>query len=794
MSLLIFAENYHDSNFLSSNVGDWVETAFEFIHRVDYSAAESSNKCVFNSVGGAYWWELTDGSEWSEHGFVGGKTIDLITNIVGVGPTTFSVVIQYIDGAKMFFTSDPYAATVPDQTPSPQFDPATGQLLANVDFIQTSAPESCEYDFNLANVESPSLNSLIDGNINRFKYSDLDNLVLLAAPSIMTPVGNKSGGYFSDLRIQYVYNIDGYRKYRITFFFFVWPLIQDNQNEPQWFNGVDTVGPNNRIRVFSQLNNSNSILQDKSTNTDGNVGGFNENYNTSINPYTLNNVIFTDTLANVIEGVDYCNTTHVVANVTGSTFNPANSKFNVGIVWRTNDADNYQNKLTNVGKNLIINAPIHEFVDSLTPDPSLYGGNTNPDSGAVWHFQNVKFSLVGTQLTFEADIIPGSANESFFNGLDDDAKRCTLWISHNRTDTPATDRDRTSIKLYDTDVICAPVLGEQIELVNQSFKDHDNIDLPSSTTTTEDDVLFQMIFKFTIGDIYTGLRAGIQMYNNSTGEFFTLEEFFIGFNAIPFISGIYQANNSINRNFNLPPLTNKNVISLNRAAIYDTAGKYALRLDYGFENLWQYWDLQSNADTDFFDATEPNNGLNKDWQRYSTDPNWSVRMAIFAVRPDVEDFNFANYSIRPYEDEDATTVISYIDLSDLSAPTSLVANTLIEVTAVITWNAGSFDPIVNWLEATIEDFEGANRWVLSSVLDQGGVSSNPLKPIAGQTKLDVVIVGNVATLKYIIDTNIVDAAKVSLTHRIYSTPKDGGKIMEDATPKIMEDATNKILE
>lgn len=794
MSLLIYDEEYHGSNFLSSNVGDWVESAFEFIHRVDYSAAESSNKCVFNAVGGAFWWELTDGSEWSEHGFVGGKTIDLITTIVGVGSTIFPATIQYIDGEKMFFTADPYAGTVPDQTPSPQFDSATGLLLASVDFIQTSAPESVEYDFNLADVDNPTLNSLIDGNINRFKYTELDTLPILGASFVMSPVANRSGGYFSEPRIRYISNIDGYRKYRITFFFFVWPLIQDNQNEPQWFNGIDTVGPNNRIRVFSQLNNSNSVLEDKSQNTDGNVGGFNENYNTSVNPYTINNVIFTDGAANLIEGIDYCNTTHVTATVTGSTFDPTNSRFNVGLVWRTNDSDNYQNKLTNVGQNLMIVAPIHEFIDSAVVDPSIYNGNNEPTTGAGWAFTNVQFSLVGTQLTFEADILPDAPNEAFFNALDDGAKRCTLWISHNRTDLPATDRDRTSLKLYDTDVICAPAVGDPINVQNQAFYDHGGNDLSTATTTTEDDVLYNLFFNLNIGEEYSGIKTKIQMYNSLTEEFFTLEEFFIGFGSVPFISGIYEANESINRNFNLPPATDRNQILLNRYPANDAPGEYGLKLDYGFLNLWKYWEIQSNADDEFFDLAQPNNGLNKNWQRFGSFANWSPRMAIFVVKDDVEDYHYQNYTIRDYDDEDVTTTCTFVDLSDLTNPTSLIANTLIEVTTVMTWNAGTFDALNNWFEATIEDFEAGNRFVLSSVLAQGGVSANPLKPITGQTMLDVSIVGNVATLKYIIDTNIIDASKVSITHRVWSLDKEGGKIKEDGDDKLKEDGDIKIKE
>ena len=124
-----------------------------------------------------------------------------------------------------------------------------------------------------------------------------------------------------------------------------------------------------------------------------------------------------------------------------------------------------------------------------------------------------------------------------------------------------------------------------------------------------------------------------------------------------------------------------------------------------------------------------------------------------------------------------------------------MANTQIQVDAQMTWNTGVFDGTQLWAESTIEDFESGNRWVLSSYLDQGNVNLNPLKPLDGLTKLQVVIVGNVATLSYIIDTNILTSTSISISNRIHSL--DGsiqGKIYEDGTQKLMENGTNKELE
>ena len=102
-----------------------------------------------------------------------------------------------------------------------------------------------------------------------------------------------------------------------------------------------------------------------------------------------------------------------------------------------------------------------------------------------------------------------------------------------------------------------------------------------------------------------------------------------------------------------------------------------------------------------------------------------------------------------------------------ATPTNLVAIEIIEVTAVLTWTGFAY--LNEWAEATIEDFEAGNRWVISSVEPQGNVAANPLKPLPTEAGLQVVISPpNVATLKFYVDTNIITSNKVSLTYRIYS--------------------------
>ena len=389
----------------------------------------------------------------------------------------------------------------------------------------------------------------------------------------------------------------------------------------------------------------------------------------------------------------------------------------------------------------------------------------NFNDGVQWSFKNLKFTIVGTIVNITGDIIPAPENQAFFDNLDDQEKKHTLWVSPWRFDVDNNQQLRTSVKLYDKDIISAPKVGDPIDFESYSFKDHALLDLPSATTTTEDDVLYTFDFRLPKNQIYNGFRTEIQMYNSLTSEFFTLEAFFTGFNNVPFINGVYELNNSIPRNFNLPPTTDRKEITLKRLNVLDTVTDYGLRLEYGFLNLWRYWELLNNVNTDFFDLNEPNNGYNKNWQRYSSEAGWTIRMANYMIKDDTEDFYFSNFSIRDYEDEDVTTVCTYTDLNTGQNPNVLLSDTIIEVKAVLTWNSGVFDASQLWGEATIEDFEGGNRWVLSSYLNQGNIGNNPLKPSDGLLKLDLDIVGNVATFTYNIDTSILLSEKVSISHR-----------------------------
>ena len=792
MPLFFTNETYNGSSGnINANVGDWIDGQVDVLYIVEHYTDELGLQVVYRDIGGSYWFERVDGTDWKDLGFVGGKTIDLtvltgLDVLVPIGSAT----INYLDGANMFLTA-PIAAVDGDAWPLVN-DGGTPVNFLRI--VQTTAPESVVFDFNLTIPDAPAFESVIDGSINRFKFDDILSLSL-GESLPMIQIGDKSGGFLAFANFRYTNTDDGYRSYRIIFKFVVWDILQSGYDEPEYLTGVNTLGAIARMGIYAELGNPNSILKAQTSNEDGNIGGYDENFNTGINPYTLESLALTVGSTGV-GAINYCGTTRFIAQITGPDFDIPFSRFRIGLVWRTIDEDVYYNKLTNVGENLGMLVPDIDFEHALVADATIYEGEINPINGLQWGFQNLRFSISGSTLTVRGDILALGTNSSALDDLGIGGKRLTFWVSPDRVDVPNSLKKKTSIKLHDKDGICVPPDPLPLYVTGVVYTDHGDLQpfLFPPQLTTEDDTLYTLAFRLTTDTVYTNLTHKISAYNPTTLEEFTLEELGVNFSLFPYVGGKHEVYSTQDRPFNLPPSTDKNKFIVDRNPSDDTLTQYSFTMAYGFLDRWEYWLSQIGASVDFFDVSESNNGLNKDWQHYSSATDWTIRMTTTAETADSSFAYSNNFVIRPFDNEDATTVLSYVNLEDMTTPTALVADTFMEVTAVITWHAGFFNIDRFWARAKIEPFEGPNPWYISSYLEHEGVTENPLEPIEGLTKMSVGLAGNVATLKYVVNTNIIDVESVSLSNRVHTQQQGVGIVGEAGNDIITEDGSYIIIE
>jgi hypothetical protein len=784
MALQIVTESYNGLNSLYANAGDWVDGESKFTTRFQRGSGDS-NKITHYIQGSNYWLQFDSGN-WADAGFLDGDTVTITATVITANaPQTWTATVSYINGTQMYLTAPlgNYQGAVSGSPGNGVQFPTTG-LLTGMSVVADRLPNALEFNFNLTPNGTVSLNSLIDSELNRFELQDVDTM---SATDVlpMVQLGNASGGFVKDVTITYDANYSGgYNDFTVNYKFLQYIVIQDGFTIPAVYENAGHVAPIINIKAYPQYGNPNGILSATTQNIEANTGEFNENYNGAPNNYSVDSIAFTNPLGNVIEAIDYSGTTSFTAVITAPNQVNPTSIYNLGLMWRPIDAEFYQNLPNSLGNNLMINAPEIDYNADGTTDTTLRAGLPyigNPVSGVVsdgaqWDFDNISFTLTGAnELTVTGDIIPNAAANTMFSSIADDGRKTTLWISIANVALTGFQVDRVSLTLFDEDNIDAPIVGVQIpNVVNQYLYDHDLNDITASTdpnTTTEDDVLYKSDFLLVDDVDYEYVKTKLYAYNQVTEEAFTLEENTFSFTNVVNVSGQFQPNFSIARGFNLPPTSDRNIIELVRKANIDTTGFYGLQLRYGFLNDWRYWLAQSGVDTDFFLASASNNGYNKNWQPYGADTDdWVLRLSYYTSVDGVEDFNHQTVAIRPYEDNsNISTVRTFTVLSDLTTPTNLPANELVEVEYVLTWSTANYAD--EWAEVTVEDFEGGNRWVISSVLPQGNVNANPLKPISGAVGLDLVISpANVATVKCNIDTSLIDVNNVSLSVRIFSTP------------------------
>lgn len=779
MGVNITQETYNSSNFLTANAADWIDFEVKFTSRFSVGSG-TSNTITYTNIGNNTALTLQSGS-FADYGFMLGDTVRISWGWLGgtynasqVHIRTITYVagnIMYISGGAL--TWQPTADVVASGYVFPSAGNVTGMFI-----VADKAPDSIEMQFNLAPNGSNTPNSVIDGEITRLENNDTSAIPTGVAQPMVQLV-NKSGGYIDNVELTLVDTPTvGIKDYKITGKIWQWGVIKDGYPEPNYYDQADCLAPVIKIRCFAQYGNPNGIIEDTSVNTEANTGGYNENYNGGINNYSVNSIQWRDINGDDIDALDYSNECTFEAVLTAANQDPVLSTYRLALLWRPIDGTVYQNNIHPIVNNLLVLAPQVDFQADGVVDPTIYQGFAridpgDPTDGARWDFQDIKFEITGvSELTITGKVIPNSEAAVLFAQYPDDERKSTLSVSIANQSLPASVTDRVMLKLFDQDNYDAPTLGVQIpNVINQHLYDHDMNDITSDAlpnTTTEDDVLFQSLFRLIDNVDYEGIRARIYAYNTVTQEEFTLEDIFWSFNNVVNIAGQFQPNFINPRGFNLPPSSIRNVRSLVRVPAQDIAGQYALQIDYGYLSDWRYWMEQSNVNNDFFDINEIYfDGKNKNWQRFYSG-NWLLRLSYYTRVNGVDDFNHQNIKIRPYEDDpNVSTTVSFLVLSTGATPSNLVANEIIEVTAVLTWTGFAY--LNEWAEATIEDFEAGNRWVLSSVEPQGNVAANPLKPLPSEAGLQVVISPvNVATLKFYVDTNLITSNSVSLTYRIYS--------------------------
>ena len=404
MPLVLIDEDYNGLPSLYANAGDWVPCQVRFFSRFDYESSEFE-KLTYRRIAGNQWLELPVGQTWDDKGFAVGDDIDITTtwHYNNGAPPTFSCAqawnrqITYIDGNKLHIDAHLVASPCGGAPPSEVADGRefpTDSIVNRFDellIVKTTAAEEIEFQFNLTQNGSTSLNSVIDGELIRLSSDQVAGMLVTDTINL-TQLGDKSGGYIKDVQLTYD-SIDGsnYRAYTLNYKILQWGFIQDGFTEPNYYLNTDHLAPIVKIKLFGQTGDPNTVQEVTNTNPQADTGGFNENYNGGPNLYSLTSIDWLDHLGDPIDAMDYSNpcTFEAIINAPGQSIN--NSTFRIGLVFRPLDETLYQSRPNTLANNLLVNAPDQDYQHNPVPDPTVWPGFIN-DDGVSWICLTLSFS------------------------------------------------------------------------------------------------------------------------------------------------------------------------------------------------------------------------------------------------------------------------------------------------------------------------------------------------------------------------------------------------------------------
>lgn len=774
MALTVISKNYATrnypagNNFLLANSGQIVTETINFIVDFDFTSTTQVS-ITFPSL---FQIQLL-GANWSDFGFNIGDDIQLSGTITQGGSTInyagYNVTITDINGDTITVdtTLDPASSGILIGAIMPQT--SVGNTPLTIVNITASTPQALEYWHNIVpNAASGSVDSLIDGEVNRFNTDQLAGLSV-GASAILTQLGNKSGGSYLDAKVLRLTDVGGKKSYSIRLVYdFPYKFEDGDFAEPSFFEAAQSLKPYFELLVIPQVNNPNAQLKYVYGSYLGNTGWLDENYNQGLNDFSVSDFLITNNAGDPVSEIDYSEDNNVTFKVTstGNISDVVELEF-----YRVPATQDYKNKPQS-----------HAQLINLSN--CLYDGGASPQAfGVASDF--IKFNdttvtaLSANAIEVSFRLSPNFDFQQLAEALAEGQRQYRLTINVQDDAGTANNNNAVTLNLKQGQLTKNPMQGGLFPGIDtQEFYNHAG-ELSVNRFTTEDDFRYRALFNLDKNNAYQSLQTTIVIERDADGAEFELVS-----RLIPFANYVTTPNGIIQIQFSEPiqqfldnPEGNKLTLELSGASTVDT---YGVELNWSLMANWRYWIAQSNAFNDFFDSAIPLNGLNTEWMRYLRIAGYTIKVKCNIVDQDNVEYYFENpFFLSDYDaQEDLTCDIQLFDAQG-NAQTSLLSNQIMTAKAVFTIDAGAglWDLPVIWGWFSIRPNEADPNKRLSTVWDWSA-QDKPLQPVAGISNLKIdVISPEVVHLICDIDTSVVISNESTLIARINQASPKGNYAM-----------------
>lgn len=365
-----------------------------------------------------------------------------------------------------------------------------------------------------------------------------------------------------------------------------------------------------RFEFRQFLNNPNGARIKNFSLVNGNTGWFNENFNGFTNNYTLDSIVITDNAtSNVLNELDFQKSCHVVLNVSDSLsrWNTGKDVFSIGVSYLPN-ANQYQQNQNTISENFLFDSVRIE--DGIAPVSSTILKNVEVTSATA------------TTCIVEYDVEYSVSQQSILNN-----QSYLMYCGVNSLTSVGINSDRvtllTDYKSYSfTNDVFDLMFMEEFKFVPHDLADTSPNIKGDYKGWIEDGFQIQTPFKLNtdLGAKLQSISLDIVAFNSLTGEQFTIQTNPLDLSSSVISGGVQQINLSTTNNFKLLSTSDFKKIELSNvgSGVYLTYNVENYESKIGVRFNFEEWIALLNANTDFFNPSQLNNGLNLLSSNYST--------------------------------------------------------------------------------------------------------------------------------------------------------------------------------
>lgn len=686
----------------------------------------------------------------------------------------------------------------------------------------------------IGNTEAVNYNSKVDGSEQIAQIGDLDNTNLTYQDA--TLLGNKS---WQSGNIQIKGNGTGngnaslasgiVQAFTIKHELIVNPLMLADE----WQDILDGLKPDilkdeaSLRYVFSTdvapiLKNPNQTTNVVFSEFTGNIGWRNENFNGGPTNYSISNVEYSRVpsgeILNALElTTNETKITFTVTNTEDAPFSNSNTQMIFGYNFAPSEENQYRDDSAAISQDMEYNFMFDNVQSTLgasSGTPRYFGGT-----------QQVIKTMTSTyvsdsEITVDVRMKLSVENQNRLAGLVD--RRYQIYFSVCDHTLPRKDSDKVTLTL-DNNEYFLDLSDPSMIVTANSFMEHTGsvigVDNDSAINArAEDDVC--CITNFAIdkngreSDVIELRSITTQIIaRKDANTFDVLDEYTAVLNLTSIndatYGGIPFVDITEDRGFATPADDLRKNVRIKRRTDLDASGFFSYEVRFPMVFRWEYWEARANANDEFFDTSQPNNGLNHDWVRINSFPDWDIyyRIVINASK-NGNVLTFTDETIMGLEDYlagtewDTENIKTYINstndpiLSSGIYGISQVDNTRAE--AEMTYlGVESFSPSDLVAVIKINAFERGNfkeQFTLSTLYPP-----HPNTKWLGISPSDMAVItnpsGDIWRTSAILQAALLgEETNWRISHRLYAPPFGDAKEMEDDTIKNLEDNSTKRLD